>query len=92
MLSLYTFLLSMLFKVQAFKSLSIISSKKLYSLNVLDKINKQQLPLKDKLSDDFIFYQVINTAYSVCLARQLQLSFDLVRYRIKINGQINGFA
>lgn len=55
MLSPYTFLLGMLFKVQAFKSPSIVSPKKLYSLNVLNRLNEQQLPLKDKLSDDFMF-------------------------------------
>ncbi|KAG9236200.1 hypothetical protein BJ875DRAFT_503499 [Amylocarpus encephaloides] len=64
-LSPYTFLLGILFKVQAFKSPSIVSPKKLYSLN---------------------------TACGVTLARQLQLSSDLVRYRMKIGGQITGFT
>ena len=54
-LSPYTFLLGILFKVQAFKSPSIVFPEKLYSLNVLNRLNKQQLPLKDKLSDDFVF-------------------------------------
>jgi hypothetical protein len=82
----------MLFKVQAFKSPSIVSPEKLYSLNILNGMNEQQLPLKDELSDDFIFCQTIDTAYGVRLARQLQLSSDSVRYRMKIGGQITGFA
>jgi hypothetical protein len=86
MLSPHTFLLSMLFKVQAFKSPSIVSPKKLYSLNVLNGMNEQQLPLKDELSDDFIFCQAVETAYSVCPAQQLQLSSNSVRYWMKIGG------
>ncbi|KAG9229421.1 hypothetical protein BJ875DRAFT_537715 [Amylocarpus encephaloides] len=91
-LSPHTFLLGMLFKVQAFKSPSIVSPEKLYSLIVLNRMNEQQLPLKDELSDDFVFYQTVETACGVALARQLQLSSDSVRYRIKIGGQITGFA
>jgi hypothetical protein len=91
-LSPHTFLLGMLFKVQAFKSPSIVSPEKLYSLNVLNGMNEQQLPLKDELSDDFIFCQAVETACGVCPARQLQLSSDSVRYRMKIGGQITGFA
>ncbi|KAH6667257.1 hypothetical protein B0J14DRAFT_603092, partial [Halenospora varia] len=91
-LSPHTFLLGMLFKVQAFKSPSIVSPEKLYSLNVLNGMNEQQLPLRDELSDDFIICQAVETAGGVCLARQLQLSSNSVRYRMKIGGQITGFA
>ena len=86
MLSPYTFLLGMLFKVQAFKSPSIVSLEKLYSLNVLNRMNEQQLLLKDELSNDFIFCQAVETTCSVCPARQLQLSSDSVRYQMKIGG------
>ena len=72
MLSPYTFLLGMLFKVQAFKSPSIVSPEKLYSLNVLKGLNEQQLPLTDQLSDDFVFCQTVETACGVALAQQLQ--------------------
>jgi hypothetical protein len=91
-LSPHTFLLGMLFKVQAFKSPSIVSPEKLYSLNVLDRMNKQQLPLKDELSHDFVFCQTVQTACGVALAQQSQLSSDSVCYRMKIGGQITGFA
>ena len=70
----------MLFKVQAFQSPGITSPEKLYSLNVLDGLNEQQLPLKDELSDDFILCQVQETACGVALAGHLQLSSDAVRY------------
>lgn len=82
----------MLFKVQAFKSPSIVSPEKLYALDIPDGLNEQQLPLKDELSDDFIFCQAVQTACGVALARHLQLSSDSVRYRMKIGGQITGFA
>jgi hypothetical protein len=91
-LSPHTFLLGMLFKVQAFKSPSIVSPENLYSLNVLDGLNEQQLPLKDELSDDFIFCQTVETVCGIALARQLQLSSHSVRYGMKIGGQITGFA
>jgi len=54
-LSPHVFLLSMLFKAQAFKSPSIDSPERLYSLDVLDGLNEQELPLKDELGDDFVF-------------------------------------
>ncbi|KAF4625152.1 hypothetical protein G7Y89_g13019 [Cudoniella acicularis] len=77
-LSHHTFLLGMLFKVQTSKSPSIVSPEKLYSLNVLDGINEQQLPLKDALSDDFIFCQAVETAGGVFLARHSMLSSNSV--------------
>jgi hypothetical protein len=61
-------------------------------LNVLNGMNEQQLPLKDELSDNFIFCQAVETACGVCPAQQLQLSSDLVRYWMKIGSQITGFA
>jgi hypothetical protein len=64
----------------------------LLKLNVLDGLNEQQLPLKDELSDDFIFCQTIEAACGVALAQQLQLSSNSVSYRMKIGGQITGFA
>jgi hypothetical protein len=91
-LSPHTFLLGMLFNVQAFQSPSIVSPQKLYSLNVLDGMNEQQLPLKDELSDHFIFCQTLQTVCGIALTPQLQLTSDSVRCRMKIGGQITGFA
>ncbi len=55
-------------------------------------MNEQQLPLKDELSNDFVFCQAVETAGGFLLAPQLQPSSNSVRYRMKIGGQITGFA
>jgi hypothetical protein len=91
-LSPHVFLLSMLFKAQAFKSPSIDSPERLYSLDVLDGLNEQELPLKDELGDDFVFCQAVREAHSVRIAHELKLSSDSIRYRMKKGGQITGFA
>jgi len=54
-LSPHTVMLCSFFKVKAFKSPTIFLPEKLYSLNIHDGMNEQELPLKDKLSDNFIF-------------------------------------
>ncbi len=54
-LSPHVFLLGMLFKAQAFASPSINSLEKLYSLNILNELGEQKLPLKEKLDNEFIF-------------------------------------
>jgi hypothetical protein len=91
-LSPHVFLLGMLFKAQAFKSPSIDFPEKLYSLDVLDGLNEQELPLKDELGDDFVFCQAVREAHSVRIAHELKLSSDSIRYRMKKGGQIIGFA
>jgi hypothetical protein len=80
MLSPHIFLLGMLFKAQAFKSLSIDSLKRLYSLNVLDSLNEQALPLREELDKDFIFCQAVCKAHGVCITYKLKLSLDMVQY------------
>lgn len=91
-LSPHTFLLGVLFKAQAFKSPSIVSPRQLYSLNVLDGLNEQSLPLKDDLGDNFVFCQVVPQAIGFRIAWDAQLSSNFIRYRMKIGGQITGFA
>ncbi|PGG98902.1 hypothetical protein GX51_06549 [Blastomyces parvus] len=54
-LSPHVFLLGMLFHIQAFKSPSIRTAEQLYSLGILDRLNQQELPLRDGLLDKFIF-------------------------------------
>ncbi|KAH7379060.1 hypothetical protein BKA64DRAFT_648481 [Cadophora sp. MPI-SDFR-AT-0126] len=56
-LSPHVFLLGMLFKARAFKSLSIDYPERLYSLKVLKGLNEQLLPLRDEMNDEFIFYE-----------------------------------
>ena len=81
----------MLFKVQAFKSPSVYSPEKLYSLNVLQGMNEQELPFKDEMLDNFVFCQAVREAEGVRIAHNLQLSSASIRYRMKIGGQITGF-
>lgn len=82
----------MLFKVRAFKSPSIDSPEKLYSLNVLKGLNEQALPLREAIDDDFVFCQAVCEAHGVRIAHELQLTSASVRYRMKKGGQITGFA
>jgi hypothetical protein len=88
----HVFLLGMLFKIRAFKSPSIDSPENLYSLDVLEGLNEQSLPLREAIDDDFVFCQAIREAYGVRIAPELQLTSASVRYRMKIGGQITGFA
>ena len=92
MLSPHVFLLGMLFKARAFKSRSIDSPERLYSLDVLDGLNEQQLPLREELGEDFVFCQAVCEAHGVRIAHELKLSSDSVRYRMKKGGLITGFA
>jgi hypothetical protein len=82
----------MLFKTRAFKSPSIDSPDKLYSLNVLNGLNQQKLPLKEVIGDDFVFCQAVREACGVRIIYKLTLISASVRYRIKKGGQITGFA
>jgi len=64
----------MLFKAQAFESPSIDCPEKLYSLNILNRLNKQPLPLKEAMNDDFIFCQAVHGAHGIRIAYKLQLT------------------
>ncbi|KAH6704302.1 hypothetical protein BKA61DRAFT_636094 [Leptodontidium sp. MPI-SDFR-AT-0119] len=91
-LSTHVFLLGMLFKARAFKSPSIDCPQRLYSLNVLKGLNEQPLPLRDEMDNEFIFCEAVREAQGVRIARELQLSSNSVRYRLKVGGEITGFG
>ncbi|KAH7418893.1 hypothetical protein BKA64DRAFT_763767 [Cadophora sp. MPI-SDFR-AT-0126] len=78
-LSPHVFLLGMLFKARAFKSPSIDCPERLYSLKVLKGLNEHPLPLRDEMNDEFIFCQAVREA-------------KVVRYRMKVGGEITGFS
>lgn len=82
----------MRFKILAFKSSSIDCPERLYSLDVLDGLNEQQLPLREALDEKFVFCLTVREANNVRIAHELKLSSDTVRYRMKKGGQITGFA
>ncbi|CDM32842.1 Protein of unknown function DUF3435 [Penicillium roqueforti FM164] len=63
-LSPYVFLLGILFRIGAFKSLSkdgpvMDCPEKLYRLRVLYRLGEQELKLKDKILSQNVFYQVL---------------------------------
>jgi hypothetical protein len=82
----------MLFKSQAFEDPSINSPEKLYSLKVLNVVNEQKLPLREELDEEFVFCQAVREADGVRIARELQVTTDWVRYRMKKGGEITGFV
>jgi hypothetical protein len=71
-LSPHVFLLGMLFKAQAFKDPVINSPEKLYSLNVLDRLGEQRLPLKEELNEEFVFCRAVREANCTRIARDQQ--------------------
>ncbi|KAH6680636.1 hypothetical protein B0J14DRAFT_614152 [Halenospora varia] len=89
-LSPHVFLLGILFKAKAFKSPSIDCLEKLYSLNVLNGLNEQKLPLREELDDEFIFCRAIREADGIHIAREQQATTDWFRYRMKKGGEITG--
>lgn len=89
MLSPHVFVLGMLFKIHS-KSPSVDSPEKLYSLNILEGLNEQVLPLREVIDDDFVFCQAVREVYGVRIAHELQLIS--AGYRMKKGDQITGFA
>jgi hypothetical protein len=86
----------MLFHIQGFKRLSktgpvLDSLEKLYSLRVLDGLGQQELLLKDKLSDKFMFCQVERepTGYQIVLEKKLTAA--MLGSRLRRGGEITGF-
>ncbi|KAL4899407.1 hypothetical protein BDW74DRAFT_163598 [Aspergillus multicolor] len=95
-LSPHVCLLGMLFHIQGFKRLSktgpvLDSPGKLYSLRVLDGLGQQELPLKDELSDKFVFCQVKRepTGYQIVLEKKMTAA--ILGSRLRRGGEITGF-
>ena len=90
-LSPHVFLLGMLFKIRAFDSPSIDSPQKLYSLNVLNGLNEQPLPLREAIDDDFVFCRAVRAVCGIRIAPELKSTSAWIRYRMKKGGEITGF-
>ncbi|KAI1934754.1 hypothetical protein LOZ66_005609 [Ophidiomyces ophidiicola] len=95
-LSPHVCLLSMLFHIKAFKSISttgpvLDSAEKLYSVGVVDGKGQQPLLLKDELLDKFVFCQTepTPTGFKICLEKRMTTS--VVRSRMRRAGEITGF-
>nr|KMM69757.1 hypothetical protein CPAG_06071 [Coccidioides posadasii RMSCC 3488] len=95
-LSPHVCLLSMLFHIKAFKSISttgpvLDSAEKLYSVGVMDGKGQQPLLLKDELLDKFVFCQTepTPTGFKICLEKRMNTS--VVRSQMRRAGEITGF-
>ncbi|PGH03429.1 hypothetical protein AJ80_08677 [Polytolypa hystricis UAMH7299] len=95
-LSPHICLLTMLFHIGGFKSISttgpvLDSAEKLYSARVLEGRGQQPLLLKDELQDKFVFCQTepTPTGFKVCLERKMTTS--VVTSRMRRAGEITGF-
>ncbi|ODH27471.1 hypothetical protein ACO22_04193 [Paracoccidioides brasiliensis] len=95
-LSPHICLLTMLFHIGGFKSISttgpvLDSAEKLYSVKVLDGKGQQPLLLKDELLDKFVFCQMelTSTGFKICLDKRMTPS--MVSSRMRRAGEIMGF-
>ncbi|ODH48530.1 hypothetical protein GX48_05401 [Paracoccidioides brasiliensis] len=95
-LSPHICLLTMLFHIGGFKSISttgpvLDSAEKLYSVKVLDGKGQQPLLLKDELLDKFVFCQteLTSTGFKICLDKRMTPS--MVSSRMRRAGEIMGF-
>ncbi|ODH43977.1 hypothetical protein ACO22_00949 [Paracoccidioides brasiliensis] len=89
-LSPHVFLLGMLFHIEVFKSPSLKTPERLYSLRILDRLNQQELPLRDDLANKFIFCMVVREGDGVRIAHERQLTTSLLRNCMKRGGKITG--
>ncbi|EDN09613.1 conserved hypothetical protein [Histoplasma mississippiense (nom. inval.)] len=95
-LSPHICLLTMLFHIGGFKSIStsgpvLDCAEKLYSAKVLDGKGQQPLLLKDELLDKFVFCQTepTSTGFKICLDQRMTPS--MVSSRMRRAGEITGF-
>ncbi|KAJ5904727.1 uncharacterized protein N7473_001643 [Penicillium subrubescens] len=96
-LSPHVFLLGILFRIGAFKSLSTDSPvldcpEKLYRLRVLQGLGEQELKLKDEIMDQHVFCQALREADGIRFAPEKPLTRGWLGYRMKRGGEITGFA
>ncbi|CAG8319574.1 unnamed protein product [Penicillium salamii] len=96
-LSPHVFLLGMLFRIGAFKSLSkdgpvMDCPEKLYRLRVLHGLGEQELKLKDEILDQNVFCQALREPGGIRIAPEEKLTKGWLSYRMKRGGEITGFA
>ncbi|GIJ89518.1 hypothetical protein Asppvi_008460 [Aspergillus pseudoviridinutans] len=95
-LSPHVCLLSMLFHIKGFKTVSTTGpvldcAEKLYSLEVLDGKGQQELKLKDEILDKFVFCQVERQPTGYRIALEKRLTESTLRSRMRRAGEIIGF-
>ncbi|OQD77334.1 hypothetical protein PENANT_c114G05410 [Penicillium antarcticum] len=93
-LSPHVFLLGMLFRIGAFKSLSkdgpvMDCPEKLYRLRILDGLGEQELKLKDEILDQHMFCQALREADGIRIALEKELTGSWLRYRMKRGADVS---
>ncbi|KAJ5471584.1 hypothetical protein N7530_008941 [Penicillium desertorum] len=96
-LSPHVFLLGILFRIGAFKSISkdgpvMDCPEKLYRLRVLHGLGEQELKLKDEILDQNVFCQALREPDGIRIALEERLTRGWLSYRMKRGGEITGFA
>ncbi|KAJ5283267.1 hypothetical protein N7505_001247 [Penicillium chrysogenum] len=96
-LSPHVFLLGILFRIGAFKSLSedgpvMDNPEKLYRLRVLHGLGEQELKLKDEILSQNVFCQALREPNGIRIALEERLTRGWLSYRMKRGGEITGFA
>ena len=86
----------MLFHIQGFKMFSTAGPvldcpEKLYSLRVLNDKRQQELKLKDKILDKFVFCQVEWEATGYWIALEKRLTDPTIQFWMRWGGKITGF-
>ncbi|KAJ5776688.1 uncharacterized protein N7511_001699 [Penicillium nucicola] len=95
-LSPHVFLLGMLFRIGAFKTLSkdgrvMNCPENLYSLRVLNGLGQQELRLRPEILDQYVFCHALRGPNGIRIALEQNLTGGWLRYRMKRGGEITGF-
>ncbi|KAJ6103496.1 hypothetical protein N7486_005923 [Penicillium sp. IBT 16267x] len=95
-LSPHICLLGMLFHIKGFKAMSktgpvLDFPENLYRLGVLEGKGQQELLLKDRILDKFVFCQAVRETTGYRIALETQRTASMVRSRMRLGGQITGF-
>lgn len=89
-------LLSMLFHIKNFKTISITdsmlnSSKNLYNFEILNELDQQKTSLKNEILNKYVFCQMIQETNEFKIVLKLKLLFSIIRFRICRVSQITDF-
>ncbi|OGE48455.1 hypothetical protein PENARI_c028G03021 [Penicillium arizonense] len=95
-LSPHIFLLGLLFRIGAFKTLSkdgrvMNCPENLYSLRVLNGLGQQELKLRPEILDQYVFCHALREPNGIRIALEQNLTGGWLRYRMKRGGEITGF-
>jgi hypothetical protein len=86
----------MLFHIKGFKTMSktgpvLDCPENLYRLGVLEGKGQQDMLLKDRILDKFVFCQAVRETTGFRIALEMQRTASMIRSRMRLGGQITGF-